>query len=251
MVRLFWEWLIFLAALLLLALWIGMSNLVLALITPLPRRSAWARRVISLAARSYFGLISRMGVITLDARELRSLRREQGLILVSNHPSLMDAMLFVGPLTEVTCVMKASLHSSPLWMIGARIAGYISTRNSHQLIDEACEQLVLGEKLLIFPEGTRTRTPPVNDFKGGFGLIAKKSQAPVQTIILETNSPFLQKGWPIWKKPPLPLRYSFRLGKVFSPTPDMKVKKFVSEVETYYRETLKSTSETAPPKPSS
>ena len=37
-----------------------------------------------------------------------------------------------------------------------------------------------GVQLLVFPEGTRTREPPINAFRGGFALMAKRSGAAVQ-----------------------------------------------------------------------
>ena len=85
-------------------------------------------------------------------------------------------------------------------------------------------------------EGTRTRKGPVNRFKGGFALIAKQSGTPLQTVFIETNSPFLSKGWPILKKPELPLIYRARLGKRFEVSGN--VKSFVSELEAYYRQEL-------------
>jgi 1-acyl-sn-glycerol-3-phosphate acyltransferase len=93
-----------------------------------------------------------------------------------------------------------------------------------------------GQRLLLFPEGTRTREKPINSFKGGFALIAKKSASPVQTVFIETNSSFLCKGWPILKKPTMPLVYRVRLGKRFQFDGDTR--SFIAELERYYRQAL-------------
>jgi 1-acyl-sn-glycerol-3-phosphate acyltransferase len=90
--------------------------------------------------------------------------------------------------------------------------------------------------LLVFPEGTRTREPPINPFKGGFALMAKKSGAEVQTIFIETESTFLNKGWPVLKKPDFPLTYRARRGKRLRVSGDVKA--FVANLESYYREEL-------------
>jgi 1-acyl-sn-glycerol-3-phosphate acyltransferase len=95
-----------------------------------------------------------------------------------------------------------------------------------------------GGQLLIFPEGTRTTRKPVNRFKGGFALIAKTARVPVQTVFIETNSPFLSKGWPIFRKPEFPLIYRARLGRRFEV--DGEVRAFVADMESYYRGALTS-----------
>jgi 1-acyl-sn-glycerol-3-phosphate acyltransferase len=90
--------------------------------------------------------------------------------------------------------------------------------------------------LLVFPEGTRTRVPPINAFKGGFALMAKKSGAAVQTVFIETNGAFLCKGWPLMRKPQFPLFYRARLGARFSAEGDVQA--LVARLEDYYREEL-------------
>ena len=69
----------------------------------------------------------------------------------------------------------------------------------------------------MFPEGTRTVTRPLNRFRPGITLIAKLAQAPIQTVFIETDSPYLGKGWPIWRAPPLPIVFRVRLGQRFAP----------------------------------
>jgi 1-acyl-sn-glycerol-3-phosphate acyltransferase len=93
-----------------------------------------------------------------------------------------------------------------------------------------------GHSLLVFPEGTRTVSGTLNCFRGGFALIAKRARAPVQTVFIETNSPFLSKGWPLLRKPDLPLEYRVRLGRRFEVSGD--VQEFLAALERYYHEEL-------------
>jgi 1-acyl-sn-glycerol-3-phosphate acyltransferase len=99
-------------------------------------------------------------------------------------------------------------------------------------------ELGRGSQLLIFPEGTRTVQQPVNPFKGGFALIAKQAAVPVQTVFIETNSPYLSKGWSIFQMPELPLFYRVRLGRRFTVTDNIKV--FNQELEEYFAQELSS-----------
>src|SRR5262249_18827198 len=100
----------------------------------------------------------------------------------------------------------------------------------------AARQVRSGQPLLVFPEGTRTRSHPINDFKGAFALIAKHANAPVQTVFIETEDAFLGKGWPLFRKPHFPLVYRIRLGRRFNVTGDVKA--FMRELEDYYRQEL-------------
>jgi hypothetical protein len=40
---------------------------------------------------------------------------------------------------------------------------------------------------------------------------------PIQTVVIETDSPYLGKGWPLWKLPPVPVVFRARLGERFEP----------------------------------
>ena len=138
----------------------------------------------------------------------------------------------------IACIMKSGIRDNVVLGGGARLAGYIRNDTAGDMVREAARELRSGQQLLVFPEGTRTRSAPVNPFKGGFALIAKRAGAPVQTVFIETNSRFLGKGWPILKKPRLPLVYRARLGKRFEVTGD--VKSFLTQLEAYYRQSLQS-----------
>jgi 1-acyl-sn-glycerol-3-phosphate acyltransferase len=104
------------------------------------------------------------------------------------------------------------------------------------MIRESVAHLQRGCLLLLFPEGTRTTRLPINSFVGSVGLIAKHAAVPVQTLIIETDSPFLSKGWPLFRRPDLPVVYRVRLGERFEPPQDVIA--FTAALEEYYRREL-------------
>jgi hypothetical protein len=67
-------------------------------------------------------------------------------------------------------------------------------------------------------------------------LIAKHANVAVQTLVIETDSPFLSKGWPLFRRPTLPITYRVRLGKRFDPPSDVEA--FTTELDRYYRQAL-------------
>ena len=204
----------------------------------LPRRVAEriGQSAIMVTFRIYLAVVRASGLVKYDLTALDALRGEP-LIITTNHPALIDVVPIGSRLPRMVCVLKANLLSNPLLGGGARMAGYISNDSTGNLIRRAAIATREGCQLLIFPEGTRTVMDPVNPFKGGFGLVAKKAGVPIQTAFIEASSPFLGKRWPLWKKPEFPLVYRVRLGERFEATGD--VKKFVADLEEYYRREMR------------
>jgi 1-acyl-sn-glycerol-3-phosphate acyltransferase len=187
----------------------------------------------------YLRTLQRCGIVEVDNDALLPLRHERSLILAPNHPSMMDVLLVISRLDNVGCIMKADLWGSIFLGAGARLAGFIRNDSPHSMIKLAVGDLERGSQLLIFPEATRTVRSPVNRLSGGYALIAKKSNAPIQTILIETDSPYLRKGWPLLRRPPMPIRFRLRLGKRFQPRDD--VDELVADMERYYIEELGAT----------
>jgi 1-acyl-sn-glycerol-3-phosphate acyltransferase len=85
----------------------------------------------------------------------------------------------------------------------------------------------------------------VNAFRPGVTLIAKLAQAPIQTVFIDTASPYLGKGWPLWRVPPLPLVFTLRLGQRFEPVADSA--QLLQQLEHYFRHPLEPRPPEAPP----
>jgi 1-acyl-sn-glycerol-3-phosphate acyltransferase len=214
------------------------SLLTLALYGLLPRRTAlsWGRYGIMAGFRLYSHWLGLLGVYRLDVSAVDTLRGGPPVILAPNHPSLIDAPLILARHPNLTCVMKSDLTGNLLFGPGAHLARSIRNGSALQMAREAVAELRDGAVLLLFPEGTRTTRAPVNRFKKSIGVIAKHAQVPVQTLIIDTDSPLLRKGWRFGMRPSLPITYRIRLGRGFDPSPD--VDSFVAELERYYRSEL-------------
>lgn len=204
----------------------------------LPRR--WGVRlgrfIMTGLFRSFIALIKSSGLVKCDLSALDTLSREDSIIIAPNHPSLIDVVLVGSRLTNVVCIMKAEIQKNILFGGAALLAGYIRNDPTGNMVRSAVAELQHGSQLLFFPEGTRTTKQPVNDFKSAFALIARKAGVPVQTVFIETNTPFLGKGWPLLKRPQFPLSYRVTLGKRFEAGGDAK--SFVADLENYFKEQL-------------
>lgn len=202
------------------------------------------RRVIMWAFRIYLRSLTLLLPIRLDLAELDQLATEGPLIIAANHPSLLDAVLICSRLPNAVCVMKASLMDNIVFGVGARLAGYIRNNAPLAMILNARDALESGAHLVIFPEGTRTEEFPLNPCSASIGLIASRTGVPVQTVLIEYSNRYLSKGWPLTKRPRLPLRGTVRLGQRFEP--DRDAAKFTAELESYFRAELSEKGQKSP-----
>lgn len=205
----------------------------------LPRRAGTrvGQWMIMVAFRAQLAYLRFTGRFEFDLRALDALRTEGGLVIAPNHPALLDVLLVASRLPRITGIMKAELWDNILLGGGARLARYIRNDSPRGMVKLAVEQIAQGSQLLVFPEGTRTVRLPVNRFKPGFALIAQRAGVPVQTVFIETASPFLGKGWRWWRRPRFPIRYRVRLGRRFAVDGDVKA--FSAMLETYFEEELR------------
>lgn len=204
----------------------------------LPRRwgTAIGRFGIMAGFRLYSWLLTLSGAYRLDLSALDSLRAGPPVILAPNHPSLIDALLILSRHPNLACVMKAELMGNVFLGAGSRLARYIPSDQPRQMIREAVADLRRGGVLLLFPEGTRTTQEPVNPLKKSVGVIARHARVPVQVAIIETDSPYLGKGWGLFRPPVLPITYRIRLGRRFDPPED--VSGFMRALEREYSQQL-------------
>jgi 1-acyl-sn-glycerol-3-phosphate acyltransferase len=205
-------------------------------ILPVRLGTAIGRRGIMGGFRIYAWSLSLTGAYRLDLRAIDTLKGGPALILAPNHPSLIDALLILTRHPNLVCVMKSELMRNVFLGSGSRLARYVRNDSSRQMVKESVAHLRAGGVLLLFPEGTRTTQAPINPLAGSVGLIAKYANVPVQTLVIETDSPFLSKGWPLFKRPDLPVTYRVRLGRRFDPPSD--VSDFTVQLDRYYRHAL-------------
>lgn len=232
-------------------LWLGFLSLcwtlVATLLYPLlPERTAMrlGRYVIMISFRAYLASLTASRRCSFDLTELDTLCGETPLIIAPNHPCLLDAVMVISRLPNVACVMKSDLMNNIFLGAGARLARYIRNEPIRQMVLQASEDFKTGSHLLLFPEGTRTTRQPINVLKGSIALIAMQAQVPVQTVLIETNSPYLSKGWPLFRKPAMPVSYKIRLGKRFEPPANTH--RFMTELAEYFSQALNPATQQVP-----
>lgn len=205
----------------------------LALVLSRAAAARVGRACISFIYRCCWASARWLGLMHIDADALDALRGEPGgLIVAANHPTMLDAMLIVARVPRSVCVMRADLTRNLFLGPGARLAGYIGNDSGRSMVRDSVAALREGQVLVLFPEGTRTLAPPVNAFKPGITLIARIARVPIQTVLIQSDSPFLRKGWPLLRAPLRTIRIRVTLGKRFAASDDRLA--LLRQIEAYF-----------------
>jgi len=160
-----------------------------------------------------------------------------GLVLVANHPSLIDITCLLANLPEAVCIFKPAIRRNPVLGAAARRAGYLANDGGPDLVRAASEKLAAGHLLIVFPEGTRTAAgEKVGPIKPGFALMAQRARVPVQLVRIATNSDVLTKGRAWWKLPRIPVYVDITLGPLIPIGAEMTLTEQTARIEAWFRD---------------
>jgi 1-acyl-sn-glycerol-3-phosphate acyltransferase len=108
----------------------------------------------------------------------------QSYLILANHPSLIDVIFLFSLFPEANCIVKAAMVRNPLFFALMRSAGYISNEDPVAMLLHATESLQAGESLILFPEGTRTRSGCQPEFSAGAAAIAVRAGSQCLPIFI-------------------------------------------------------------------
>lgn len=115
---------------------------------------------------------------------------EKSYVFVANHQGAYDIFSIYGYLNHnFKWMMKKSLEKIPLVGFACRRAGHIFVDNSDvsaikSTMQCAEKELKNGMSLVVFPEGSRTRTGKIGRFKRGAFQLAQEFSLPIVPITI-------------------------------------------------------------------
>jgi 1-acyl-sn-glycerol-3-phosphate acyltransferase len=154
-------------------------------------------------------------LIKLRVVGLENVPREGPVMLVSNHLNWTDIPLIGLRVLRRTHFMAKSelFRKAPLKWLVIGLGAFPVRRGEadRQAIKQAEEVLKAGQVLVIFPEGTRSRTRMMKEGLPGAALIALRSGAPVVPVGIYGSERF--KLWHVW---PFRTQVTLTYGKPFT-----------------------------------
>ena len=178
-----YQWLIAAPILLVLTILTALFTIILAPVFPNSRLSYFP-------ARWWSRLCCWLLFIRVKTNSFEHLDKNQSYIFISNHQSIFDIFVIYGWMPFIfKWIMKSDLRKIPLVGKACASAGHIFIDRSNPIaakhsIEKAAGKLKNGNSVVVFPEGTRTRTGKMTKFKRGAFMLAQELSLPIVPITL-------------------------------------------------------------------
>ncbi len=141
------------------------------------------------------------------------LNPESTYIFMPNHASFLDTLLaFAYIPCDFRDIIKEEVFSIPLLGVVLRRSGQIPLDRKNpwkalRSLRQAADLLKEGISILVFPEGTRTPSGEIQEFKTALFILPIRSQIPVVPVRIEGTFHALKRGSILLN--PLPLKLTF------------------------------------------
>lgn len=192
------------------AFWCGaviMARVVVPLLrlthrNPLEHRRV-CQRVVSACFRAFLGGLDRLALFRVWVEQAPA---AGPCVLVANHPTLLDVVAILAHVENTCCVVKAPLMNSALVGPLLTACGHIPVAGGDafggmRVLEEASQRLREGQRVLIFPEGTRSPPHDVRPFRRGAFELARRTGVPLVPVFMRCDPPALGKEGTIRRFP--------------------------------------------------
>ena len=175
------------------------------------RRMALSQDIIHRSFKWFVALMATVGVLTYELHGREKLQR-RGLLVLANHPSLIDVVFLISFVRYANCIVKEKLLRNPFTSGPIRAAGFIANDGGAQLLDDCIATLASGNNLVIFPEGTRTPLEGKVRLQRGAANVAVRGRIDVTPVHIHSSLPMLPKGIPWWQVPARRPHFTISVG---------------------------------------
>ena len=199
----------------------GLGGLVLAVVVfPLLNLVPSSRKKRTLRARwlihkSFYLFIQMMVGLGIMAYQIKGLERlnRPGLLILANHPTLIDVVLLISLVKNANCIVKDALFRNPFTWGPIHGAQYISNSNGDALFDECITSLENGSALIIFPEGTRSVSGETLKLQRGAANLAIRGGRDITPVTIRCTPSTLTKGQKWYQIPERPFHITLHIGE--------------------------------------
>lgn len=148
----------------------------------------WSNAVISL---NPYWKIELSGMNNID--------KNRTYVIIANHQSLADIVVAYQTKMQFKWVAKESLFKIPFIGWSLSLTKHIKLERGDfgsikRVYREAAQWLRSGMSVLFFPEGTRSETAEIGDFRNGAFKLAIKEHVPILPVMFEGTGTAIPKG---------------------------------------------------------
>lgn len=157
------------------------------------RRARQARWLIHKTFGFFMWSAQALRLMRFHVENRAALERCGNVLVLANHPTLIDVVALISLMPAASCVVKQALWRNPFLGGVVKAADYISNATPDALIDDCTDDLATGHPLIIFPEGTRSEPGKPLRFLRGASYIALHSRRPILPVLITCTPTTLTK----------------------------------------------------------
>lgn len=180
-----------------------------------------------LIAQEWAGKLLNQAKVSVNVTGLDNITKDTPILFVANHQSNFDIPVLLKHLnTPIGFIAKKEIKKIPIvnqWMnhLNCIFIDRGNPRAAVRSINQGAKSISSGNPIVIFPEGTRSSTGKLNDFKPGSLKLATKSKATIIPVAIDGTINIMKKG-----------------EKIISPgSVDLKVLKPLNIPDEFHRDT--------------
>lgn len=175
------------------------------------RRRRIGKRVMRASFRFFVEFMRVVGVLRYRVKHLERLDRP-GLLVVANHPSLIDVVFLLGLLPRANCIVRGTLLRNPFMRYPILAAGLIPNwEGGVDLLDRCIGAMNSGDALLVFPEGSRSEPDHLLAFQRGAAHLAVRARKDVTPVVIRVSEHNLGRRSVWWRAPRQRMDYEFEV----------------------------------------
>jgi len=140
------------------------------------------------------------------------------VLIVANHPSLIDAVILVSLVPDAICVVKEGVWRNPFYGRAVRAAGYVPRLEANHVVDQMASLIRAGEPVVLFPAGTRTPVGKKPHVRRGAALALLRAGRPAVPVRIDVCPRVLGKDRGLLHLPARRVCYSLTVKNEVCPT---------------------------------
>jgi 1-acyl-sn-glycerol-3-phosphate acyltransferase len=200
-----WSWIFVIPMIVVSTGFFGVVSFVISLFDHTPARQLKVARVW---ARSLLRIVG----VKVTVEGLDRIQPGGNYVFVSNHVSYMDIPVVLGNIPEQFLFLaKEELFKIPMLGTHLRTAGHVQVpredpRSAIRTLQHTAALLHDGRSTLVFPEGGRSETGVLQEFKDGAAFLAIRAQIPVVPLAMIGMRNILRMHTLVFHRGPVTLR---------------------------------------------
>lgn len=200
------------------AIVLGFSQIAVPLLrwrNPGPGLDLRAQRGMHRVARLVLRVVLGLRVVRATPFAGDELRRPGPLLIVANHPSLLDTPSLLSMMPEVDLIVEASWAEKPIVRAAISACAYLRNDSGPEMVRQSVARLRAGRRLVIFPEGSRSPAGGLHPFHRGAARIALQSGCDILPVVIRCAPPVGTKGGRWYDVPDRQPKFSIRVAAPF------------------------------------